>query len=83
MYEGLYNKVLSAPRRRAREALGPDSKIMVDRTGDDAPIGDTGRSDWTHEEAVVAPDVNVITRRSQSRRAQRHTRIQLFPSTFK
>ena len=35
-----------------KEALGPDSKIMVDRTGDDAPIGNTGRSDWTHEEAM-------------------------------
>ena len=38
--------------RLCKEALGPDSKIMVDRTGDDAPIGNTGRSDWTHEEAM-------------------------------
>lgn len=32
--------------RLCKEALGPDSKVMVDRTGDDA-------GDWTHEEALA------------------------------
>ena len=36
------------PFREIRKALGPDAKIMLDRTGDGCGV------DWTHEQALEA-----------------------------